>query len=160
MTEDEGVAAWAAFLRAHAATVQRISIEVEAATGLPLSWYDVLLELNRAPGRRLRMRELGETVVLSRTRVSRIVDEMESEGLVRRLRDETDGRSSFAVITDSGRAWFRRTAPVYLRTINARFGSHLSRQEVRMLRRVLERIESANLPPVRLSRSSRSRPDA
>src|SRR5512132_368599 len=67
--EPDGTAAWAALLRAHAAVVPKLERRL-ADTGLPLSWYDVLLVLNAAPGRRLRMTELGSRAVLSRERVS------------------------------------------------------------------------------------------
>ncbi|HKR68187.1 MAG TPA: helix-turn-helix domain-containing protein, partial [Streptosporangiaceae bacterium] len=67
--------AWAGVLQVHAALVPKLNQVLTRATGLPLSWYDVLLELAAAPERRLLMGELGQRVVLSRTRVSRIVDE-------------------------------------------------------------------------------------
>ncbi|MCA1570397.1 MAG: MarR family transcriptional regulator, partial [Chloroflexi bacterium] len=89
---DAGVMVWATFLRAHAAVVRRLERELAEERGLALSWYDVLLELDSAPGRRLRMRELGERAVLSRTRVSRIVDEMVGAGLVEREPDAHDRR--------------------------------------------------------------------
>lgn len=117
--------AWEALLRIHAALVPAIAAEVEAATGLPLSWYDVLLELSGAPDRRLRMQELGERVVLSRSRVSRIVDEMMAAGLVTKRPDPDDGRATLAVLTAAGRRAQRRAAPVYLAAIERRFGAHL-----------------------------------
>ena len=101
--DDDRVSAWAALLRAHAAVVPRLEREL-AAVGMPLSWYDVLLELNSAPDRRLRMTELGARAVLSRERVSRVVDELERAGLARRERNPDDGRSLLAVLTDEGRA--------------------------------------------------------
>ncbi len=94
---------------------------------MPLSWYDVLLELNSAPDRRLRMTELGARAVLSRERVSRVVDELERAGLVRRERNPDDGRSLLAVITDEGRARLRAAAPTYLAGIERHFGAHLDR---------------------------------
>jgi DNA-binding MarR family transcriptional regulator len=90
--DDEQVRAWASVLRVHAAVVPRLEREL-AAVGMPLSWYDVLLELNTAPDRRLRMTELGARAVLSRERISRVVDELERAGLVRRERNPDDGRS-------------------------------------------------------------------
>ena len=84
--------AWGALLRVHATLVPRLDRELQAAHQLPLAWYDVLLELNSAPDRRLRMSELGERVMLSRTRVSRLVDEMSAAGLVRR--EANSGRSA------------------------------------------------------------------
>ena len=121
---DEQVRAWASVLRVHAAVVPRLEREL-AAVGMPLSWYDVLLELNAAPDRRLRMTELGARAVLSRERVSRVVDELERAGLVRRERNPDDGRSLLAVITDEGRARLRAAAPTYLAGIERHFGAHL-----------------------------------
>ena len=60
----------------HAALVPRLDRELQETHGLPLTWYDVLLELNAAPGRRLTMGPLGSVAAMSRTRVSRVVDEL------------------------------------------------------------------------------------
>lgn len=140
--EPEGTAAWAALLRAHAAVVPRLERRL-ADTGLPLSWYDVLLVLNAAPGRRLRMSELGHRAVLSRERVSRVVTELEKAGLVRREANPDDGRSSFAAVTPEGRARLRQAAPVYLAGIQEHFLDHLRPGEVRTLVRALERVVAA-----------------
>src|SRR3954470_19986942 len=96
--DDPGVRAWSLLLRAHAALVPVIGRELERRAGVPLNWYDLLLELNSAPERRLRMQELGARVVLSRSRISRLVDELAGQGLVRRDPDPQDRRSSFAVL--------------------------------------------------------------
>src|ERR1700680_184773 len=103
-TDQEGVAAWEAVLRVHAALVPVLDRELQSATGLPLAWYDVLLELNSAPERRLRMTDLGDRVVLSRTRVSRIVDELVANDLVSRDDNPADRRSAFAVVPRGGGA--------------------------------------------------------
>ena len=79
--EDPEVAAWRALLVAHSQLVPAVETDLRAAGQVSLSWYDVLLELNAAPGRRLRMSELGQRAVLSRTRVSRVVDELAAAGL-------------------------------------------------------------------------------
>jgi len=113
----------------HAAVVPKLEREL-SSTGLRLSWYDVLLELNAAPGRTLRMTELGARVVLSRERVSRVVAELERAGLVRREPNPDDGRSSFAVVTAQGRSRLRAAAPTYLAGIERHYTSHLSDQEV------------------------------
>src|ERR1700758_3134492 len=73
---DAVVEAWRGLLVAHSRLVPAVEADRRAAGQVPLSWYDVLLELNAAPGRRLRMNELGQRTVLSRTRVSRVVDEL------------------------------------------------------------------------------------
>jgi DNA-binding MarR family transcriptional regulator len=143
--DDDRVSAWAALLRVHAAVVPRLEREL-AAAGMPLSWYDVLLELNAAPDRRLRMTELGARAVLSRERVSRVVDELARAGLARRERNPDDGRSLFAIITDDGRARLRAAAPTYLASIERHFGAHLRDDEARTLTAALFRIVDAEEP--------------
>lgn len=142
--DDPGVAAWSAFLRTHARVVRALEHEVEATTGLPLSWYDVLLELAAAEEGRLRMQELGNRVVLSRTRVSRLVGEIAAAGLVERVPDPTDGRATFAVITDRGREQLRTAAPTYLRGIREHFATHLSASQLEAIRDGLEQVLAAH----------------
>jgi DNA-binding MarR family transcriptional regulator len=140
--DDEKVRAWASVLRVHAAVVPRLEREL-AAVGMPLSWYDVLLELNSAPDHRLRMTELGAKAVLSRERVSRVVDELERAGLVRRERNPDDGRSLLAVVTDEGRARLRAAAPTYLAGIEHHFNAHLDDGEARTIATALFRVVEA-----------------
>jgi DNA-binding MarR family transcriptional regulator len=137
------VRVWATFLKTHAAVVRQLEHELAEERGLPLSWYDVLLELNAAPERRLRMQELGERVVLSRTRVSRIVDEMVRNGLVAREPDPADRRATFAAITGAGRKTLRAAAPVYLRGIREHFTSQLSERELTIIGQGLGRVLEA-----------------
>lgn len=139
-----GVAAWSAFLMAHAASVRRIERELETERGLPLAWYDVLLEVNAAPRRRLRMQDLSDRVVLSRSRVSRVVDAMAAHGLVRRQTDPSGRRASFAVLTDSGRRTLRRSAPIYLPGIEEHFTRHLTADELRVVQQAMDKIRMAN----------------
>jgi DNA-binding MarR family transcriptional regulator len=135
--ESPGVVAWELLLRVHAALVPELDRLVGEVCGVPLSWYDVLLELNRAPDRRLRMTELGERVVLSRSRVSRIVDAMESEGLVRREPDPEDRRATLALLTVHGRETLRQAAPGYLSGIERMFSSRLTLEEIEVISRAL-----------------------
>jgi DNA-binding MarR family transcriptional regulator len=128
-----GLTTWSMLLRTHAAVVRTIEREVEDATGLPLSWYDVLLELDAVDQGRLRMQELGARVVLSRTRVSRLVGEIARAGMVDRQPDPADGRATLAVITERGRQELRRAAPVYLDRIQANFTSNLSEEQLRAI---------------------------
>jgi DNA-binding MarR family transcriptional regulator len=135
---DEGIVAWSAFLRAHAAVVRRVEAELEATARLALGWYDVLLELNSAPGRRMRMQELGEAAVLSRSRVSRIVDELVAAGLAERKPNPDDRRSSYAAITDEGRKVLRRAAPVYLAAVRRHFVADLTPAQLSAVRAAME----------------------
>jgi DNA-binding MarR family transcriptional regulator len=137
MTEDPAVEAWRGLLVAHSRLVPAVETYLRAAGQVPLSWYDVLLELNAAPGRRLRMSELGQRAVLSRTRVSRVVDELVSAGLAERQADEDDGRSSFAVLTARGKDALRRAWPVYREAIHRHLGAHLTAEQCRELAALL-----------------------
>lgn len=137
---DDRVSAWRAMLRAHSVVLKAIDADLAAADLLPLHWYDVLLELNAAPDRRLRMAELGDRVVLSRSRSSRVVDELVHRGLVERTPDPADRRVSFARLTPAGRQALRRTAPAYLASIDDHFTRHLSAAERATIARALERI--------------------
>ncbi len=112
--------AWEAVLRLHAALLPRLDRVVAREGGMPLGWYDVLLELNDGGGR-LTMGQLAERVVLSRTRVSRLVDELTGAGLVAREANPDDGRSAFAVLTADGRRRFLAAARAYLPAIEREF---------------------------------------
>ena len=112
--------AWEALLRLHAALLPRLDRVVARDGGMPLGWYDVLLEL-RDGGGRLTMGQLADRVVLSRTRVSRLVDELTAASLVGREPNPDDGRSAFAVLTTEGRRRFLSAARAYLPAIEREF---------------------------------------
>ncbi len=136
------VAAWAALLRVHAAVVPKLARALREV-GMPLSWYDVLLVLNAAPDRRLRMIELGSRAVLSREQVSRVVTELERAGLVQRQPNPDDKRSSFAALTPQGRERLRAAAPTYLAAIEEHYARHLSDREIVTLTRALGKVLEA-----------------
>jgi DNA-binding MarR family transcriptional regulator len=130
-------------LHVYADLVPVLDRQLRQSAGLPLAWYDVLLELNSAPDRKLQMGELGGKVVLSRTRVSRLVDELEREGLVSRASNPADGRSAYAEITKSGRDRLRAAAPIYLAAIHEYFSRHMTDKELDVLADALWRVHAA-----------------
>ena len=138
--------AWRALITAYAAAVERIERGLVEANLPPLGWYDVLLELSAAPGCRLRMHELAQAVVLSRSGLTRLVDRMEKAGLLRREPDPEDGRGSFAVLTDGGARMREKMWPVYAKGIAEHFGAHISDEEVEVLIRALGRVSAATGP--------------
>jgi DNA-binding MarR family transcriptional regulator len=138
------VDAWAYLLKVHAALVPVLDRELQRAHQLPLTWYDVLLELNAAPERRLTMSELGTRAVVSRTRVSRVVDELAAAGLVTREANPADRRSAYAVLTAAGRDRLRTAAPTYLAGIRRHFTGHLNDEELATLTSVLRRVLDAS----------------
>jgi DNA-binding MarR family transcriptional regulator len=139
---EDALAAWRAFLTAHALITRRISRDL-VAEGLPdLGWYDLLWALRRSPGRRLRVNELAREVVLSPTAMSRFVDRAERAGVVRREPDPADRRALQVALTDEGAALLRRMWPVYERGIERHFAAQLDRSP-RRLRGMLERMAAS-----------------
>lgn len=130
---------WRAFLNAHALVVRRIEARLAEADLPPLGWYDVLWALYRAPGQRLRIHELAEEVVLSRTGMSRLVDRLETAGQLAREPVPGDGRGAYAVLTDAGAATLRRIWPVYETAIAELFAAPLG-DGAEELRAMLERV--------------------
>src|SRR5215472_9704710 len=144
MADEPDVAAWRSLLVAYSRLVPAVEADLRAAGQIPLSWYDVLLELNAAPGQRLRMSELGERALISRTRASRVVDELAAAGLVQRQSDLRDRRSSFATLTAAGKQALRRAWPTYRQAIDRRFGSNLTAEQCQDLARLLDLAASSN----------------
>jgi DNA-binding MarR family transcriptional regulator len=140
--DEAELAAWRAFLDAHAVLIQRIERDLKAHGLPPLGWYDVLWPLRRAEGKRLRMNDLAQEVVLSRTGLVRLVDRLEAAGLLRREPVPEDGRGSYVAITNEGSATLRRMWPVYRRHIRQDFLEPLGADTARV-GRALERISSS-----------------
>ncbi|MEV7398761.1 helix-turn-helix domain-containing protein [Aeromicrobium sp. NPDC092404] len=138
------VAAWQAVLRAQNRALRAIEQDLHDQGLIPLSWYDVLLELNAAPERQLRMQDLAARVVLSRTRVSRLVSELERVGYIERVPDPDDGRATLARITVDGRAARRQAAPAYLAGIEKHFSRHLTKAQQDAVATGLQRVVDAH----------------
>ena len=131
---------WQTFITAHATIIDQIEHELAQAKQLPLSSYDVLLALVAAPNRRLRMHELAQAVVLSRSGLTRLVDRLEQEGLLRRDRTGSDRRATYAVLTLKGFRAFRSAWPIYAQGIREHFIHYLTEEELLTLTHMLERV--------------------
>ncbi|MDQ1669589.1 MAG: hypothetical protein QOE40_1650 [Actinomycetota bacterium] len=125
--------AWRRFLQAHAVLVRRLEADLLAEHQLPLASYDVLVQLVESPERRLRMTELAQRVLISRSGLTRLVDRLEREGMVRREACDDDARGLFAVLTDAGYARLRRAAPTHLRGIASYALDRLDEQQTAAL---------------------------
>jgi DNA-binding MarR family transcriptional regulator len=134
---------WALFLTAHAVLVEQIEVRLADAGLPPLAWYDVLWALERAGKRRLRMRELADMTVISRSNLTRLVDRLGAAGLVERERAEEDRRGAFAVVTAEGRAMRRKMWPVYSAAIRELFEDHIAEREAAQMGATLRRILDA-----------------
>jgi DNA-binding MarR family transcriptional regulator len=136
---DQQFEAWKAFIRAQSELVQTLNQELEADQGMPLTFFDVLAQLSLAGGR-LRMSELADAVVISRSGVTRLVDRMVRAGLVRREACPEDRRSMYATITPEGKRALARARPSHLRGVAEHFGRHLSDDEAKTLAAALGRM--------------------
>src|SRR5437867_5238214 len=144
LVEDElpsgrGLGAWDSFLRAHATLMRRLDTDLERETGLALADFDVLAQLAAAHGE-LRMTELADRALISRSGMSRRVARLVDEGLVRRDRAGTDARGVVVALTGAGIARLAATAPVHARGISELFVAQLDDQELALLERVLHKV--------------------
>ena len=135
---DSRLAAWSTFLRAHARVVRELERELQADQDLALTDYDVLVQLAAAHERRLRMSELADRLLLSRSGVTRLVDRLVADGLVERVICESDRRGQWAALTDAGRDRLRRAAPTHLRGVATHFLDRLSAEDLASLERMLD----------------------
>ena len=130
--------AWVAFLDAQAVVLRQLETELIEQEDMTLAEFDVLIQLRIAPDRRLRMTELSERVRLSRSGLTRLVDRMAADGLVKRARCGSDRRGTFATLTAVGAARLRRARPVHLRGIREHFGKRLSAAQLCAVAEALE----------------------
>lgn len=134
--------AWRSFLRAHARVTRNLEAELVAEQRLSLAAYDVLVQLVEAADGRLRMTELADAVLLSRSGVTRLIDRLERIGLVMRARTDEDGRGVAAVITERGRDRLRQAARTHLAGVARHFATALGEDELDLLGRTCARLGS------------------
>jgi DNA-binding MarR family transcriptional regulator len=132
--------AWRKFLTAHVITIEQIERDLAQAKLPPLSWYDVLFALSEAPERKLRLHELAQAVLLSRSNLTRLVDRLEVAGLICREQCSIDRRGAFAVIRAEGIVMLDRMWSIYGRGIEQYFACHLDPTEVTLLVKILDRM--------------------
>jgi len=128
--------AWRSFLRAHATITRVLEAELVAEQDLSLAAYDVLVQLAEAPDRRLRMTELADAVLLSRSGVTRLVDRMERAGLVERSRVAGDGRGVAAELTAEGLQRLRVASRTHLAGVLQHFVARLDADDLCALERI------------------------
>ena len=135
--------AWRMFITLHARIIELIDADLQTARGLPLQHYDVLIELFEAEGKRLRMYELAQRVVLSRSSITRLVDQMAKQGMLERQTCSEDRRGAYAVLTEGGETGLRQSWPLYRQAILQHFGGVISQAEAQILFDVFTRIHTA-----------------
>ncbi|HEX2085510.1 MAG TPA: MarR family transcriptional regulator [Solirubrobacteraceae bacterium] len=139
--------AWRGLLRAHALLVKRLDAELEAAHGLPLTSYEVLLHLAKAEGCKMRMCDVADSVLLSRSGLTRLVDRLERDGLVERVSCADDARGAYARLTDAGRSKLEAASSTHLEGIREHFLAHFERPELEVLAEAWQRIGAGHGVP-------------
>ena len=136
------------FLRAHAQVTRSLEAELVAEHDLPLPSYDVLVQLSESPDRRLRMTELADRVLLSRSGLTRLVDRLAREGMVERQSCPSDARGTLAVLTETGLQRLRDAWPTHLRGVAEHVTSKLTTEEVEQLTALLAKLVVEGSSPV------------
>jgi DNA-binding MarR family transcriptional regulator len=138
--DDRELRAWRGMLRVHAMLTKALDAQLEAEHGLALSSYEVLLYLNDADGQRMRMSDLAESVILSRSGLTRLVDRLERDGLLERQSCPDDARGAFASLTETGRAKLQAARSTHLGGVRALFLEHFGEAELDTLGAAWERV--------------------
>ena len=139
MPGNRGLQAWSALLRAHATLLRQLESDLQSKTGLALADYDVLAQLAGAGGS-LRMTELADRALISRSGMTRRVARLVHEGLVRRAHADSDARGVVVLLTDSGLDRLTVAAPVHLRGVSDLFVANLDDQELAVLESALAKV--------------------
>lgn len=143
---DAELRAWQGLLHAHRQVVRRLDAELREHHGLALAEYDALLRLARAPDRSLRMSELADRVMISPSGMTRLVDRLAAEGLVRRRADTDDGRVALVSLTEEGRRRLVRAARTHLRGIREHFTGRLTQRQLHDIALLLETLTGPHEP--------------
>jgi DNA-binding MarR family transcriptional regulator len=139
LPEGRTIGAWRSMLHAHASLVRQLETDLERETGLSLADFDVLAQLAGAGGE-LRMTELANRALISRSGMTRRVARLIDEGLVRRGDADADGRGVVVGLTDAGVARLTETAPVHARGVATYFVSRLDDEELAVLERAFDKV--------------------
>jgi DNA-binding MarR family transcriptional regulator len=136
--------AWLRLLRAHAALTRELSNRLEAAHGISLRDFDVLVQLYAAPDRRMRRVDLARTVILTPSGITRLLEGLERSGWVAKHHCESDGRVTWAVLTDAGATKFEEARATHASDVEELFASRFSEDEYEQLAELLGRLPLAD----------------
>jgi DNA-binding MarR family transcriptional regulator len=147
---DPRLAPWRAFLLAHARVSRRLDEELRAEHDLTIGEYDALLTIAQAPERRIRMRQLADEVILSKSGVTRLIDRLVDDGLVERSACLSDARGAEAVLTERGLARLRAASTTHLRGVNENFLAALDVEDLAVIERTMSSVaRQAGASPTR-----------
>jgi DNA-binding MarR family transcriptional regulator len=134
------LAAWRGMLRVGNALMRELDAELESGFGISLSSYDVLISVADSAEGRLRMAELADLTLLSRSGMTRLVDRLVKDGLLERERCDSDARGAFARLTPKGRELLERARPAHREDVRRRFHSKLDEDQLQQLAEIWEQL--------------------
>jgi DNA-binding MarR family transcriptional regulator len=141
--DNAGLAAWLTLLQARSTVMDAVEDDLQRGVGLPLAWFEVLLQVASAPDGRLKMQDLAHSVLLSKSGITRLVDRMVEGGMLTRDAHATDRRIVYATATAKGRAALREALPIHAESLDRHFASVLTPAELRMITATLTKVLDA-----------------
>jgi len=141
--EGAGLSAWLTLLQARSTVMDAVEGDLQRSVGLPLAWFEVLLQVASAPESRLKMQELAHSVLLSKSGITRLVDRLVEGGLLTRETHPADRRVVYATATAKGRAVLREALPIHAESLDHHFGAVLTPTELRMITSTLAKVLDA-----------------
>jgi DNA-binding MarR family transcriptional regulator len=142
----EHLRTWRTFFESAFSLIQILDAELQEQAGIPLRWYDVLVHLEEAPERRMRMNELAAAIVSSKSGLTRVIDRMEEDRLVRRERPDDDRRVVEVVLTERGDAKLQEARKLHRHGIEQHFARHLDGKDFAALDRALPKVRDVVRP--------------
>lgn len=141
---DPGLRAWRSLMELHMQLTTHFDVEFQEHCGIDISTYDALLHVHEAGPEGIRMTDLSERLVVSKSGLTSMVDRLEERGLLRRIADPVDRRAIRISITDKGAALFRSAAKVHMASIENNFSKHLTDHEAQMIIDIVDRVRRAD----------------
>lgn len=138
---------WVAYIFGHSAILRRLNAELVETHGLSLNEYEVMLRLWHSPDRQMRRIDLAESVLISASGITRLLDRLEASGDVTKAHCSSDARVTYAVLTDCGAARFEQARRTHLEGVQRAFGDHFDESELATLSTLLNRIRLAESHP-------------
>ena len=142
--EQEMVDTWRGILFAYAKVFRALETDLVQQHDLPANWFDVMGRLNQAPGGRLRIHQLEDALLLTRSGLTRLVDRIEEAGFVRRERSAEDRRGVYVAITQEGIDKLDEIWPDHVNSIQKHFGQYLNRSDAKALQTATTKLLAAD----------------
>lgn len=134
--------AWVGLIRSHQITLDSVETDLKNAGFPPLGWYDVLLEINRHPDKKLRLQDISKNILLAKNNTTRLIDRLEKNKFVIRKKCKEDGRGVYAYITPAGEKLLKEMWPVYKKAVKTHFANHLDDIDIKTIISIYQKLKT------------------